>query len=175
VTADSVPRQPICRFTVSRPPPFRLSFHLCVSRCTGARVFARLLPVFVPCGIFRGTCPSEWSHVRSAVGSVARVCLLTPLLSRTTLCRLSLLHHRRRWVSLNYHEAPCALLFSRGHASSYVIPIVHVAGIVADAHLESHTIFTALERRGQTYKFRISRSPRRMKPPLSLGTIFATS
>jgi hypothetical protein len=28
VTADSPPRQPICRFTVSRPPPFRLSFHL---------------------------------------------------------------------------------------------------------------------------------------------------
>jgi hypothetical protein len=39
-------------------PPCRLSFHLCVSRCTGACVF-------VPCGIFRGTCSSEWSRVRS--------------------------------------------------------------------------------------------------------------
>ena len=33
--------------------------------------------------------------MRSAVGSVARVCLLTPLRSRTTLCLLSPLHHRR--------------------------------------------------------------------------------
>jgi hypothetical protein len=37
--------------------------------------------------------------VRSAAGSVARVCRLTPLCSRTTLCLLSLLHHRGRWVS----------------------------------------------------------------------------
>ena len=43
VTLESPPRQPICRFTISRTPPFRLSFHLCVSRCTG-----------VSCGIFRG-------------------------------------------------------------------------------------------------------------------------
>ena len=48
---------------------------------------------------------SGWSRVRSAAGSVARVCRLTPLCSRTTLCLLSLLHHRGRWVSLTYHEA----------------------------------------------------------------------
>ena len=45
---------------------------------------------------------SEWSRERSAPSSVARVCLLTPPYTRTTLCRLSLLHHRRRWVSLTY-------------------------------------------------------------------------
>jgi hypothetical protein len=57
VTLESTFRQPICRFTVSRTPPFRLSFHLCfrVPRCTG-------VCVFVPCGIFRGTCSSEWSR-----------------------------------------------------------------------------------------------------------------
>jgi hypothetical protein len=36
-------------------------------------------------------------------GSVARVCRLTPLCSRTTLCLLSLLHHRGRWVSPTHH------------------------------------------------------------------------
>ena len=92
MTLESTFRQPIRRFTVSRTPPFRLSFHLCVSRCTGARVS-------VPCGIFRGTCPSGWSRERSAPSSVARVCLLTPLCTRTTPCRLSLLHHRGRWVT----------------------------------------------------------------------------
>ena len=88
-TADS----PFYRFST---PPFRLSFHLCF----------RVVPVvcvFVPCGILRGSCPSEWSRERSAPSSVARVCQLTPLCSRTTLCLLSLLHHRRRWVSLTYH------------------------------------------------------------------------
>jgi len=30
--------------------------------------------------------------------------LSSRLRSRTTLCRLSLLHHRRRWVSLTYHD-----------------------------------------------------------------------
>ena len=93
MTADSVPRQPICRFTISRTPPFRLSFHLCVSRCTG---------VF-PVGSFVERGSSEWSRVRSAACSVARVCQLTPFRSRTTLCLLSLLHHRGRWVSLTYH------------------------------------------------------------------------
>ena len=96
VTLESTFRQPIRRFTVSRPPVLRLSFHLCF----------RVVPVvcvFVPCGIFRGSCPSEWSRERSAPSSVARVCRLTPPYTRTTLCRLSLLHHRRRWVSLTYH------------------------------------------------------------------------
>ena len=96
VTLESTFRQPIRRFTVSRPPPFRLSFHLCF----------RVVPVvcvFVPCGILRGSCPSEWSRERSAPSSVARVCLLTPPYTRTTLCLLSLLHHKRRWVSLTYH------------------------------------------------------------------------
>ena len=40
VTLESTFRQPICRFTVSRNPPFRLSFHLCVSalyRCVCRR------------------------------------------------------------------------------------------------------------------------------------------
>ena len=45
-----------------------------------------------PCGILRGSHPSEWSRERSAPSSVARVCRLTPLCTRTTLCRLSLLH-----------------------------------------------------------------------------------
>jgi len=56
VTADSVPRQPLCRFTISRTPPFRLSFHLCVSRCTGA----------FPVGSSVERDSSEWSRVRSA-------------------------------------------------------------------------------------------------------------
>ena len=93
MTADSVPRQPICRFTFPEPPPFRLSFHPCVSRCTGV----------CPVGSFVERGSSEWSRVRSAACSVARVCQLTPFRSRTTLCRLSLLHHRGRWVSLTYH------------------------------------------------------------------------
>jgi hypothetical protein len=93
VTADSVLRQPICRFTISRTPPFHLSFHLCLSRCTGA----------FPVGSSVERDSSEWSRVRSAADSVARVCRLTPLCSRTTLCLLSLLHHRGRWVSLTYH------------------------------------------------------------------------
>jgi hypothetical protein len=69
VTADSVPRQPTCRFTISRTPPFRLSFHLCVSRCTGA----------CPVGSSAERGSSEWSRVPRAAGSVARVCRLTPL------------------------------------------------------------------------------------------------
>ena len=97
LTADSPPRQPICRFTISRTPPFRLSFHLCVSRCTG-------VCVFVPCGIFRGTWFLGVVTRAKRRGSVARVCHLTPLCSRTTLCLLSLLHHRGRWVSLTHHE-----------------------------------------------------------------------
>jgi len=56
VTADSVPRQPLCRFTISRTPPFRLSFHPCVSRCTGV----------CPVGSFVERGSSEWSRVRSA-------------------------------------------------------------------------------------------------------------
>ena len=51
VTPESTFRQPIRRFTVSRTPPFRLSFHLCVSRCTGVRVSFPTRS----CGIFRGT------------------------------------------------------------------------------------------------------------------------
>ena len=102
VNADSTPRQPICPFTVSRAPPFRLSFHLCASRCTTCVCLRSLWDS--P----RASWPSEWSHVRSAVGSVARVCQLTPLLLRTTPCRLSLLHHRGRGggsVSLiSYHK-----------------------------------------------------------------------
>ena len=88
-TADS----PFYRFST---PPFRLSFHLCF------RVVL-VVCVFVPCGILRGSCPSEWSRERSAPSSVARVCRLTPPYTRTTLCLLSLLHHKRRWVSLTYH------------------------------------------------------------------------
>ena len=49
---------------------------------------------------------SEWSRVRGAACSVARVCRLTPLCSRTILCLLSPLHHRGRWVSLTYHDLP---------------------------------------------------------------------
>ena len=74
-TADS----PFYRFST---PPFRLSFHLCF----------RVVPVvcvFVPCGILRGSCSSDWSRERSAPSSVARVCRLTPPYTRTTLCRLS--------------------------------------------------------------------------------------
>ena len=51
-----------------------------------------------PVGFSEESCPSEWSRERSAPSSVARVCRLTPLCTRTTLCLLSLLHHRRRWV-----------------------------------------------------------------------------
>ena len=66
--------------------------------------------VFVPCGILRAPWPSEWSRVRSAASSVARVCLLTPLLLRTTVIWPSIsssLQEERgggRWdVSLTYH------------------------------------------------------------------------
>jgi len=43
-------------FYISRTPPFRLSFHLCVSRCTGA------FPV--GSSVERGS--SEWSHAQGA-------------------------------------------------------------------------------------------------------------
>ena len=76
VNADSTPRPSVL-------PPFRLSFHLCEPRCTGACVFDSSFLV----GFLRSP-PSEWSRVRSAASSVARVCLLTPLLLRTTLCLL---------------------------------------------------------------------------------------
>ena len=46
-----------------------------------------------PVGFSEESCPSEWSRERSAPSSVARVCRLTPPYTRTTLCRLSLLHH----------------------------------------------------------------------------------
>ena len=112
VTPESTFRQPIRRFTVSRPPPFRLSFHLCF----------RVVPVvcvFVPCGILRGSCPSEWSRERSAPSSVARVCRLTPPYTRTTLCRLSLLHHRRRWVSLMSECGSLVRRVARGCETRY--------------------------------------------------------
>ena len=77
-------------------PPFRLSFHLCF----------HVVPVCVssfPVG-FSGPRGLRGGLVeRSAPSSVARVCRLTPPCTRTTLCLLSLLHHRRRWVSLTYH------------------------------------------------------------------------
>ena len=57
----------------------------------------------VSCGIFRGTWLLGVVTRAKRRGSVARVCRLTPLCSRTTLCLLSLLHHRERWVSLTYH------------------------------------------------------------------------
>ena len=96
VTLESTFRQPIRRFTVSRTPPFRLSFHLCF----------RVVPVCVslfPVGSSVERVPRSGLVERSAPSSVARVCRLTPPYTRTTLCRLSLLHHRRRWVSLTYH------------------------------------------------------------------------
>ena len=100
--ADSDPREYIP--TADSPfycfsTPVTLVVSPVFPRCTG-------VCVFVPCGILRAPCPSEWSRERSAPSSVARVCRLTPLCTRTTLCRLSLLHHRRRWVSLTYHANP---------------------------------------------------------------------
>ena len=97
VTLESTFRQP-SRFAVLLflDPPVPLVVSPVFPRCTG-------VCVFVPCGILRGSCPSEWSRERSAPSSVARVCRLTPPYTRTTLCLLSLLHHRRRWVSLTYH------------------------------------------------------------------------
>ena len=97
--ADSDPREYIP--TADSPfycfsTPVTLVVSPVFPRCTG-------VCVFVPCGILRAPCPSEWSRELSAPSSVARVCLLTPPYTRTTLCRLSLLHHRRRWVSLTYH------------------------------------------------------------------------
>ena len=52
-TADSL----FYRFST---PPFRLSFHLCF------RVVL-VVCVFVPCGILRGSCPSEWSQALRVV------------------------------------------------------------------------------------------------------------
>ena len=63
-------------------------YRLCVSsRCTGCVCLRSLWdsPRIVSFG--------EWSRERSAPSSVARVCRLTPPYTRTTLCRLSLLHH----------------------------------------------------------------------------------
>ena len=78
-------------FTVPRPPRSACRF-ICVRRVVPVRCVSRLPPVsfngacvFVPCGILRAPWPSEWSRVRSAASSVARVCLLTPLLLRTTV------------------------------------------------------------------------------------------
>ena len=60
VTLESTFRQPIRRFTdysVSRPAPVPLVVVSPVfPRCTG-------VCVFVPCGILRGSCPSEWGYV----------------------------------------------------------------------------------------------------------------
>ena len=107
IPSENTFRRPICRFTVSRTPPFRfMSFHLCF----------RVVPVCVssfPVGSFGERVPRSGLVERSAPSSVARVCRLTPLCTRTTLCRLSLLHHRRRWVSLTYHAG------SRWHALTH--------------------------------------------------------
>ena len=95
---DSTSRHPVRRFTVSRPPPFRLSFHLCF----------RVVPVCVSSfSVWDSLGPVAFGVVPraklSAPSSVAWVCRLTPLYTRTTLCRLSLLHHlRRSWVSLTF-------------------------------------------------------------------------
>ena len=97
VTLESTFRQPIRRFTVSRTPPVPLVV---------SPVCFRVVPVCVssfPVGSFGERVPRSGLVERSAPSSVARVCRLTPLCTRTTLCRLSLLHHRRRWVSLTYH------------------------------------------------------------------------
>ena len=59
VTLESTFRQPIRRFTVSRPPPVPLVVSPVFPRCTG-------VCVFVPCGIFRGTCSSALRHLHSA-------------------------------------------------------------------------------------------------------------
>jgi hypothetical protein len=68
-----------------------LSFHLCVSPAV-ALYRSRTGVCPVGSSVERGS--SGWSRVPRAAGSVARVCRLTPLCSRTTLCLLSLLHHR---------------------------------------------------------------------------------
>ena len=98
-------RQPICRFTVSRPPPlFRLWFH---PRCTG-------VCIFVPCGILLRWCPrvlraSEWSDGRSALSSVARVCLyyIVPLNVRG--------HHRRSGGSVSLSSELVFIFTYRGY------------------------------------------------------------
>ena len=102
MTADSVPRQPICRFTFPEPPISLVVSSVCVAlyRC-------------VSCGIFRGTWSLGVVTRAKRRGSVARVCRLTPLCSRTTLCLLSLLHHRGRWVSLTHHAAAITHLLRR--------------------------------------------------------------
>jgi hypothetical protein len=79
----------------------------------------------VPCGIFRGTWFFEVVTRARRRGSVARVCRLTPLRSRTTLCLLSLLHHRGRWVSLT-HQTSRGFSLCREACSS---PCVHVRGL----------------------------------------------
>jgi hypothetical protein len=60
---------------ISRTPPFRLSFHLCVSRCTGA----------FPVGSSVERDSSEWSRVRSAA-VVLRGFVNLPLSARAALC-----------------------------------------------------------------------------------------
>ena len=75
-------------------------------------------------------CPSEWSRERSAPSSVARVCRHTPLYTKTTLCRLPLLHHGSpctgggaRWVSLTYHVSPKIVSTSGGPALSVALSL----------------------------------------------------
>jgi hypothetical protein len=98
VTADSAPRLPIklpiCRFTISRTPPFRLSFHLCVSRCTG------VCPVgsSVEATWFLGVVTRAKRR-----GSVARGLSTYPSLLKDEHYVFYLSHTTGGWVSLTHH------------------------------------------------------------------------
>ena len=106
VTLESTFRQPIRRFTVSRPPPFRLSFHPCF------RVVL-VVCVFVPCGILRAPWPSEWSRERSAPSSVARVCRRT----RLRLEQMATHRHECRVSRRDHTVDKSSLAQERSHAT----------------------------------------------------------
>ena len=123
------------RFTVLLflEPPRSACRFTCVPRCTGGDRCVCLrscLGCRMKWDDSPAPCPSEWSRERSAPSSVARVCRHTPLYTKTTLCRLPLLHHGSpctgggaRWVSLTYHVSPKIVSTSGGPALSVALSL----------------------------------------------------
>ena len=118
------------RFTVLLflEPPRSACRFTCVPRCTEMCVSSFLSGM--KWDDSPAPCPSEWSRERSAPSSVARVCRHTPLYTKTTLCRLPLLHHGSpctgggaRWVSLTYHVSPKIVSTSGGPALSVALSL----------------------------------------------------
>ena len=98
-----------------------------------------------------------------ALRVVLRGFVVLPLpYTRTTLCRLSLLHHRRRWVSLTYHAG------SRWHALTHRPGPLHAAsgrpGEPLETGVQSRCEAKRRKRAGRGQKLLI---PQRSGIPLS--------